>query len=500
MPKYSSRHLVAMRRIVVAPIAILVVLFSMAPMPKVLFVEANPYGEFPHISISSPQPQQDVIYQNTTIPLLIYVYIPKWHPEVASIYYRIDGKNNYTLASSQEIQEYISASGNLVNLTEGSHTLKAYANTLDGKVLSTGCIFTIDTTFQYPQVTIVSPLNKTYSVNEVSLTYTINAKVLSTYCFLDNSHNMTILSRNTTLTNLSEGTHKLSLSILNKDNRYALERYSQQTTYFTVNTTQNDNASLTIGNQTSNIMISVIATAVVVLLAVILYIERRLEQLTRQKNLKKKKYLCQLLLADNWQAMRRKFLASISILVAFSLIASMAQITVNANFIPTVNLSISSPINGATYESTPLLNVSVNFYAWGVNRSKFVMYCSDDLVNTTLEGTFNNIDEISGFSASVLLPNLSVGGHSLKVYAWVDAEKSNFTSYASSKIFFSINKQADEPTIIQPTISPTPNITAKPLDTGYFLGPAFAIAIVNVAILLVVVGLLVYVRNRRANN
>lgn len=215
----------------------------------------------------------------------------------------------------------------------------------------------------------------------------------------------------------------------------------------------------------------------------------------------KKKHLCQLLLADNWQAVRRKVLASISILAVFSLIVSMAQIIVSANFIPTVNLSISSPINGATYESTPLLNVSVNFYAWGIDRSKFVMYCLDDSANTTLDGTFNNIDEISGFSASVLLPTLSAGGHSLKVYAWVDTEKSNFTSYASSEIFFNINKQADEPTIIQPTISPTPNITAKPLDTGYFLSPAFAIAIVIVAILLVVViGLLVYVRNRRANN
>lgn len=271
MPKYSSRHLVAMRRIVVAPIAILVVLFSMAPMPQVLFVEANPYGEFQHISISSPQPQQDVIYQNTTIPLLIYVNVPKWRPGVASIYYSIDGKNNHTLAVSQEIQEYISASGNLVNLTEGSHTLKAYANTLDGKVLSTGCIFTIDTTFQYPQVTVISPLNKTYRANEVPLIYTIDAKVMSAYYFLDNSHNMTVLSGNTTLTNLSEGTHKLSLSILNKDNKYALERYSQQTTYFTVNTTQNDNASLTIGNQTSNIVIFVIATPVVVVLAVKLY-------------------------------------------------------------------------------------------------------------------------------------------------------------------------------------------------------------------------------------
>ena len=123
-----------------------------------------------------------------------------------------------------------------------------------------------------------------------------------------------------------------------------------------------------------------------------------------------------------------------------------------ANFIPTVNVDITSPKNGTTYETIPVLNVSINFYAWG-NRSKYIVYSLDNSANITLTGTFYSVDEILGFSSSTVLPNLSGGKHSIKVYAWVDIENSAFTNYASSEVTFFLNKQKTyDPLIIPPTI------------------------------------------------
>ena len=127
--------------------------------------------------------------------------------------------------------------------------------------------------------------------------------------------------------------------------------------------------------------------------------------------------------------------------------------TARANFIPTVGIEISSPINGTTYESIPLLNVTVNFYAWG-NRSKFVVYSVDDSANNTLTGNFSNIEEISWFTGSTALPKLSAGKHCIKVYAWLDVEEnSGFTDRSSSEVIFYVNNQETyEPTIVPPAI------------------------------------------------
>lgn len=139
----------------------------------------------------------------------------------------------------------------------------------------------------------------------------------------------------------------------------------------------------------------------------------------------------------------------------FSFAAGMQTLeTTRANFIPTVSVKINSPINGTTYESTPLLNVHVNFYAWGVNRSKFVVYSVDNSANLTLTGNFSSIDEILWFTGSTGLPKLSSGKHSIKVYAWVDVEEnSGFIDRASSEVIFQVNNQeAYEPTIVPPAI------------------------------------------------
>jgi len=156
--------------------------------------------------------------------------------------------------------------------------------------------------------------------------------------------------------------------------------------------------------------------------------------------------------------MKRTALAlTLTVGLLFSTVAGMQTLkTARANFIPTVGIGINSPINGTTYESIPLLEVTVNFYAWG-NRSKFVVYSVDDSANTTLTGNSLNIDEILWFTGSTALPKLSGGKHCLKVYAWVDIEEnSGFTDRSSrvrEVIFYMNNQETSEPTIVPPAIS-----------------------------------------------
>ena len=145
---------------------------------------------------------------------------------------------------------------------------------------------------------------------------------------------------------------------------------------------------------------------------------------------------------------------TLTLVLLVSMIAGIQTLnTARANFIPTVSINIDSPINGTTYESAPLLALTVNFYAWG-NIGKHVVYNVDDSANNTLPGEFHNIEEILWFAGSTALPKLSNGKHCIKVYAWVDGEEnSGFTDRSSSEVVFYVNNQeTNEPTIVPPAI------------------------------------------------
>lgn len=85
-----------------------------------------------------------------------------------------------------------------------------------------------------PVIYIVSPENKTYGVSNVSLTFTVFnvSKPISWVRYsLDGQANVT-LTGNTTLTNLSEGTHSITLYTIDADGKTG----TPQTIYFTINT------------------------------------------------------------------------------------------------------------------------------------------------------------------------------------------------------------------------------------------------------------------------
>jgi hypothetical protein len=75
----------------------------------------------------------------------------------------------------------------------------------------------VDTNYIQPTPIIISPQNQaTYNSEQVAITYTINAKIISSSYTLDTSEffaKWTDFTGNITLPNLSNGSHKLRLSL-----------------------------------------------------------------------------------------------------------------------------------------------------------------------------------------------------------------------------------------------------------------------------------------------
>jgi len=90
--------------------------------------------------------------------------------------------------------------------------------------------FVIVVYYAPPSITIISPENRTYSSNTVDLTYAINKSALLTSYSLDGQATI-IITGNTTLTRLSEGSHNLTIYTSN-----IINTVSSDTVYFTVDT------------------------------------------------------------------------------------------------------------------------------------------------------------------------------------------------------------------------------------------------------------------------
>lgn len=193
--------------------------------------------------------------------------------EINSISYSLDGNDNSTLTNFKKSNEMHFSPGKgfaylteltLVNLANGNHTLRAYSLDAEGRAMSTAVTFTVDTTFRYPTISIISPLNQSYSTNEIPLTYTIDATVQWSYYTLDYFDDKTF-SGNITLTGLPDGPQKIKVSALTE-----WDYYVHQTTYFNIDTSQTDNPS-TLSSPTSTTAMAIIAAAIVIVLAIILY-------------------------------------------------------------------------------------------------------------------------------------------------------------------------------------------------------------------------------------
>ncbi len=262
-----------MRKILFTLTAILIITCLIQPLAQVS--GGNPLSYY-DIYFESPKEASYYTYQNSTVELSIYVGIPQNYPKIAFASYSLDGDINRTLIGSEVSTYNYHAEGSLVNLTEGLHTVTVYATNVYGLEISEERTFKVDSTYKYLAVTIISPLNQTYSKNEVPLTYTVNKKILSARYFLDYSP-MNDFNGNITLTKLSDGPHKIYISI-NTENGY-----SSNITYFNINTTKSENGSTL--EQTNTLAITVITIVAIILTAALLVYHKKQTHLNSNRKI-----------------------------------------------------------------------------------------------------------------------------------------------------------------------------------------------------------------------
>jgi hypothetical protein len=136
--------------------------------------------------------------------------------------YSLDGQANITITGNIT----------LASLLDGPHMVAIYANDTAGRTGSSGTVyFSVNTVL--PDIVMIYPENRTYAVNSVPLTFTVDQPTSWIGYSLDGQANVST-GGNTTLVGLSDGTHKLIV--------YANDTYDRMIASipidFTVDTTQ----------------------------------------------------------------------------------------------------------------------------------------------------------------------------------------------------------------------------------------------------------------------
>jgi hypothetical protein len=244
-----------MKRKALALTFILALLSSaVARILLVNLAKAN-YFPPPSIEISSPF-SAPVVYSNASVPLSVRVNILPSEPDITYIRYSLDGKANVTLtnlAKEENVGYWTSTKGviasgtafsakvSMDNLADGNHTLIVYAHYANGKEMSRSREFAVDTHYKpyTPELVILSPQNQTYTTTEVPLIWACNEqKIVADYTLDLLSHiplyaYFTLSEHeappgNTTLTDLSNGTHTLTVYVITERGT------ASQTVHFTV--------------------------------------------------------------------------------------------------------------------------------------------------------------------------------------------------------------------------------------------------------------------------
>ena len=165
----------------------------------------------------------------------------------------------------------VGAKVDLENLSEGNHTVKTYAIDVNGKEMSTSQNFTVNSHYEVTVLRVLSPTNQTYSTREIPLIFTVNGEFKNaSYLFLEPYFTMdeVAIAGNTTLIGLSEGFHKIALTVdAEKGKAGALVG-------FTINSTLANNP-LNTQNQLLPITIVAFAISLVMVVGVILYKRRK---------------------------------------------------------------------------------------------------------------------------------------------------------------------------------------------------------------------------------
>jgi len=145
----------------------------------------------PTIGILSPESRT---YNARDVQLIFTVNEPtQW------MGYTLDGQNNLT----------ISGNATIMNLPDGPHTIRVYANDTAGNTgISSAVQFSVEAT--PPAIQILSPENKTYNARGVPLTFTLSEPASWIGYSLNGAPNSSI-SGNSTISNLLNGTHSVTV-------------------------------------------------------------------------------------------------------------------------------------------------------------------------------------------------------------------------------------------------------------------------------------------------
>ena len=149
------------------------------------------YGTVPpNFQVLSPG---NKTYAYHDIPLILSV-----NRQVTWLKYSLDNQDNVTITGDIELSE----------VSEGPHNLIVYVNDTFGNMVSSGNVtFSVDT-FS-PQISVLSPENRTYGGDDIQSAFTINEPVSWMGYILDGEDNVTITG-NVTLAVLSEGSHNIT--------------------------------------------------------------------------------------------------------------------------------------------------------------------------------------------------------------------------------------------------------------------------------------------------
>lgn len=210
-----------------------------AGIETVKVARANPIGNIPvpHIGISyTPHPHNQ--YENSTVNLKIYVNMFPDSPQLNRISYSLDGEplvniENFKVSIITDFGsekrfskvKFYEANATLEDLSEGNHTIVAYAGGM-----SASRAFTVNSHYVVTEINVLSPTNQTCS-NSVPLLFTVNGKIEEAHYYLYRGKYDAVFegsfSGNTTL-DLSIGEYEMYL--------YVTTEHGQSTasTYFSV--------------------------------------------------------------------------------------------------------------------------------------------------------------------------------------------------------------------------------------------------------------------------
>jgi hypothetical protein len=205
-----------MRKILFGLVAILFLICSSI----VPFVIAQPTIDAyaPKIDFIYP-PYPPNRYENSTVEVVIHVRMLEGSPKPSNFSFSLDGnplvnlENNTTTEKSYWAPYVITlfiAKINLENLSEGNHTINAYA---DG--LSTSRSFKVNSHYHPTVVKILSPTNQTYS-SRVPLVFTVNMPIKGSYYYMYRGYDAVFenhFNGNITIENLLDGNYVLHLYV-----------------------------------------------------------------------------------------------------------------------------------------------------------------------------------------------------------------------------------------------------------------------------------------------